>query len=327
MRHMRQRFETVRFLGSQSLIKSGYLAVTATSPQQKEDSMPSEEMSNVDTLPDGQAHNDAIMDGSAPSEDTAQTKLILGKYKSIEELEKGEAEKEKLFGRQADELGKLRAEAEQLRQRAEMKELLQAVVNNNKTKDSAPSFDADAFTNRLGEKWLEDPKAVAKELLGLNSHWIGESEKKTLSEVELLRQEISKMKQYQADMNERMSPEYQEHKEAIDTMVNEGVPLSVAKSIVKKLASGSPASPEPIIRNRPPASITPTRTITPDVKTPSEFMFDPRKDLAILQREWPDKSEQELLEIAKQMNERRTGRINSGEPTVQKSFKNMTRRG
>lgn len=288
--------------------------------------MPSSDSSDVDTLPDGQAHNDNIMDGSAPSEDTAPAKLILGKYKSIEELEKGEAEKDKLYGRQAEELGKLRSEAEQLRQRAEMKDLLQAVVANSKPKEVAPSFDADSFTTRLGEKWLDDPKAVAKELLGVSSHWVGESEKKTLSEVELLRQEIGKMKQQQADMAERMSPEYQEHKEAIDTMVNEGVPLTVAKSIVKKLANAASTGSDTVVRNRPPTSLTPTRTITQEAKLPSEFMFDPRKDLAILQREWPEKSEQELLEIAKQMNEGRSNRINSGEPTVQKSFKNMTRR-
>ena len=127
-------------------------------------------------------------------------------------------------------------------------------------------------------------------------------------------------------MTERMSPEYQEHKEAIDTMVNEGVPLSVAKNIVKKLANVSSSNSDTAVRNRPPTSLTPTRMTTTEAKTPSEFMFDPRKDLAILQREWPEKSEQELIEIAKQMNEGRSNRINSGEPTVQKSFKNMTRR-
>jgi hypothetical protein len=294
--------------------------------------MPSTDALTVDTLAPSQTLdvNTQETDGSAPEQDTAQTELILGKYKTMTDLEKGEAEREKLFGRQADELGKARSEIEALRQQVQMKDVLQAIANNTKPKEQSTSLDAESFASKLGEKWIEDPKAVAKELLGVSSHWVSESEKKTLSEVNMLKQELENKTKSLEELIEKLSPEYQEHKDAIDAMMSEGIPMATAKNLVKKLASASGSSGQFFspTRIKPPASITPTRVSAPDTKpvANAEFMFDLRNDIEILRREWPNKTDQELAEIAKGMNERRSNRIASGEPVAMKTFKNVSRR-
>ena len=288
--------------------------------------MPSEEQLTADTLTDGQARDvNSITDGSAPEQDTAPAKLIFGKYKTIEEAEKGEAEKDKLYGRQAQELGALRAEIEALRQRSEMKEVLAALVNNSKPKEDTPAMDMDAFTQKLGDRWLDDPKSVSKELLGVTSHWVNQTEKKTLSEVEALRQELRQMREQTAEAMERMSPEYQQHKDVIDKMVAKGIPLSTAKELIKELAQLTPTEP-PTQRITPPASITANRASVSGTQTPSAALFDMRNDLPILAKEFPDLNESQLMEMAKQMNANRLARMNAGEPVIQKSFKQMSRR-
>ena len=290
--------------------------------------MPSDERLTLDTLSDGQALDvGEITDGNAPEEtDTAPAKLILGKYKSVEELEKGISEERKMFGKQAEELGQLRAETENLRQRAEMKDLIATIAAQaNRPKDE-PQIDMDKYLAEIGDSVMSDPTAAVKKLAGLNSHWVGQSEKKTLSEVEVLRKELAAVKQQQSDMADRMSPEYQQHKEAIETMVAEGVPLSTARSIVKKLAGNSSSTETTITRNSPPASITPTRASVPDTKAQSVYLYDVKTDLPILAREFPELNQAQLIDMMKQLNEQRANRVSEGQPTVQKSFKQMTRR-
>lgn len=287
--------------------------------------MPNTEEMVQDTQADGLTPPIDETASSAPSsEDTASTRLILGKYKSIEELEKGEAEKAKLFGRQAEELGRLRAEMENLRQQANLTEVLKTIAESKKEPESQP-MDIEAFTETLENDWSVNPRVAAKKLLGVANTWVSQAEGKSKSELEQMKREIEKLKGEMSEKLERLSPEYQQHKDVIDKMVAKGIPLSTARELVKELAGDA----SPVIaaqRVTPPASVMPTRTISNQVKPQSEYLLDPRKDLEILAREFPELDEKALMDMMTRMNAERQARINEGQPTVQKSYKQMQRR-
>ena len=288
--------------------------------------MPDLEMTQADTLPDGQAQTAEETAAGAPEMDTAHGRMILGKYKSIEDAEKGIAEEQKLFGRQADELGRLRQEVEQLRQQSQLKDVLSVLAQQRNQPKEEPVLDMETFTNQLGEKWMEDGKGVSKQILGVANSWVTQSERKQMSELEAMRQELQKTKAEMAEAMERMSPEYQQHKEVIDTMVSEGVPLSTARKLVKKLAAGDTPITQ-VQRNSPPASVIPTRTIMNDKRPQEKYLFS-QDDMAILRAEFPEKTEKDIAEMAVRLNQERVARAANGEPIVDKSFKPLAgRRG
>ena len=181
-------------------------------------------------------------------------KLILGKYKSMEDAEKGVAELNKQYGNQSREVGELRQQMETLRVQAQLAEKLDAIARNTSPKEKEPDFDT--YAEQMAEKYDANPEML-KEILRVQSSWIAESEKRVSqgrdSKVAELEKALTAIREEQV----KLSPSYQENRELIELATSQGVSVEQAMKIVASLKSKiAPTAPP---RVDPPTGMGPQR--------------------------------------------------------------------
>jgi len=247
-------------------------------------------------------------DGSAPDTDTAQAdKLLFGKWKTMEEAEKGIAEERQLSGHQGNELGQLRQQVEELTRRAELKDVITKLAEAKgqpPPEDDGP-MDFDAFAEGLSEKWGTEPKEVIRQLTGVYNQWITRSEGKASREIAELKNMISTMKKELVENIERKDSFYEENKTAIDEAVALGMNLPNAKTFVKKMKARESA-PEKVERNLPTGTVTPTHTPAKGTG-PSPIEFG-EGDLKLLALDYPELDDSGLRKKAAELNAKRRSR-------------------
>jgi len=273
-----------------------------------------------DTLPlneQDQVTNET--DGSAPGKtETTPAKLFLGKYRTEEELEKGIHEERKLFGKQAEELGRLRSELEMSRRQEKLEEAIAAIARNKETPKDEQA-DLEKYIESVSEDGM--PKEAVKKLTGLYTHWMSEADRKYQSKMADLERKFGELSSRTQEEMERMTPEYQQNKFVIDKMVAGGMSLSKARELVSELMKADADAPVRLERATPPASITPTRVIQHNATPASNKFLFTQEDLEILRNEFPKATDAELKTIMADMNARRTQRIANKEPTSDSIYK------
>jgi len=217
---------------------------------------------------DAQAQDTTETVGNAPGQDNASAKdqLILGKFKTPDDLAKSYAEVEAEKGRLANEIGRLRSEMDAVKSQNEMAKAIAAIAESKKPKEESQPANLDEFLSELEADGV--PKIAAKKLIGLSNNWLSSTEKKMRDEVDATRKELQELRRQTYDEMERMSSDYQQNKPLIDEMVAGGMSISAAKSLVKKLSDADATAPVRLERAVQPSAIAPSRVI-PKAQTPS----------------------------------------------------------
>lgn len=217
---------------------------------------------------DGQAQDTTVAADNAPGQENASVRdqLILGKFKTSDDLAKSYTEVEAEKGRLANELGKLRTEIEAVKSQNEMAKAIASLAEARKPKDEPKDANLEEFLSELEADGVS--KAAAKKLIGLSENWLASTEKKMKDEVEATRKELQELRRQTYDEMERMSPDYQQNKPLIDEMVAGGMSIASARSLVRKLSEADASAPVRLERAVQPSAIAPSRVI-PKAQTPA----------------------------------------------------------
>lgn len=277
--------------------------------------MPEPEEAVVDNPVEDEAQPAQVTDDGTPQKENAPVKeqLILGKFKTVEDIAKSYSEVEKEKGRLADELGQLRSKVELLSRQSKLEDAISTLAENSKVNKEEPPIDFDAWADKLAQEH-NLPKEAIKEIASMPANWVKQSDNKHRAEFEELKKFFEDKIARLAENQERLDPDYQQNRELIDKMVAKGISMSVAKSIVKDLVGSSDNSSTPVsTRTEPPVTVTPTRTTTRVIEPDSKLLFSD-KDLDIIRNEFPEFTEEQVQAKAKEMNARRKERIKTGQP-------------
>jgi chromosome segregation ATPase len=275
--------------------------------------MPEAESAVEENL-EAQAQEPAVTDGNAPGQENAPatTNLILGKFKTSDDLAKSYSEVEKEKGRLADEIGRLRSEMEQVKSQNELAKAVAAIAESRKPKEEQPAANLDEFLTELEADGVS--KTAAKKMLGLSNNWLSATEKKLRdelkSELDSTRRELDELRRVSEENMERLAPEYQQNKAIIDRMVSGGMKLSEAKKLVKELSEADSSAPVRLERATPPSSVTPTKVIA-KAQTPAHNVYLLTLDDVRAAR--PDLDEERLKAEVAKLNAVRLERIKAGQ--------------
>lgn len=197
---------------------------------------------NEDTILEAQL--DTLEDALSDSADETP-ELILGKYKDMDEAQKGMKELEKKFHQ-------VSAENAALREKTELKQVLEKMTEMSSSKDST-----DDSVERLNEEFAriaddfrEDPEEGVKKMSSLMNAWIIDEGRKvkaeTSKEVSELRQSLSELRESMGNMN----PDYIENKELVDELVSDGMAKAKAIDWAKKMKGSSRVLPTSLSGSR-----------------------------------------------------------------------------
>lgn len=202
-------------------------------------------------------------DNGEGGDDAAQPKLVFGKYKSVEEAEKGYKELEHKLHGQGREMSDLKREFETLKQQAELKSLLSEIVKVKEEKKTPVDFES--FAGQVGQEFLDNPKQGIAKILGAVNTWQAQDRDTLLSEIKSLRSEISSLQSGVEERVERADPFYEQNKATIDRLVKGGMNLKGAKEFVREMLSETGADQ----RQTPPPQTRGVRSAVPAGKVES----------------------------------------------------------
>lgn len=212
--------------------------------------------------PDGTLGNKTASPANADNEG----KLIMGKFKTTDELGKAYEESEKAMRKAQQEASDARKQAESLLEKANLTETLSRLNEHLQPKTKEPDWGA--FMEELAELSRTDPGEATKKLTTAVGSWIAEGENKSKSYADTLMKEMkAELKQLREGVEK--DEFYRENQSTIDGLVSDGMSLSKAKDWAKKFAKTEMPS-----RVEPPSSLgggrITDRSAPKDVFTPDE---------------------------------------------------------
>ena len=165
-------------------------------------------------------------EASSPVKTDTEGSLILGKYKTMEEAEKGYKEVEKMATQKAQEAADARRQLAEVSEKAQLNQGIASLIEQLKPKEQPPDYKG--FVTNLAETARNDPgKAMEDFSLYVNSvandverKAIGAAEKKfseLQAEIQSLRDNVEK------------DTFYQENQETIESLRKDGMSLAKAK--------------------------------------------------------------------------------------------------
>lgn len=190
-----------------------------------------------DTLLAEAADSDTLTGDEAQTDDGAveTPSLIFGKYKSMEEAEKALKGLEQKFHATA-------AENATLREKAEMKQVLDKITELSESKSKGADESIEAYNRavaEIAEDFRENPEEGVKKLTQLNNAWLSDMENKLSQATEAKYSELAKRFEEIQERIGDMNPDYIEHKAMVDQLVADGMPKAKAIEWAKKLDKGS----------------------------------------------------------------------------------------
>lgn len=190
----------------------------------------------VDITPDAEARTD--QDGAGEQATDDQSKLIFGKYKTIEEAEKGYKESERKFSEQAQSVSELKREMESLKSQAELKSVLSTVTELVKSREAEkkPAIDFETFATTVGQELADNPREGVRKIMSAISSWQAQEGDKVANEIRALKEMFSSMQSRVEERVERADPFYEKNRELIDRLTDGGMKLDKAKSFVREMA-------------------------------------------------------------------------------------------
>lgn len=188
----------------------------------------------------GDTQAQAGTDG-ADADNGEQSKLIFGKYKSMEEAEKGYVESERKLHEQASSLAEIKRDMESLKTQADLKTAILGITEIVKSRgeEKKPAVDFDAFTKSVGDKLAENPTEGVRMMATAFNTWTAQDREATVSEIKSLKEMISQMQTQVEDRVERADPFYEKNKTMIDRLVKDGMNLGRAKAFVREMAEAA----------------------------------------------------------------------------------------
>jgi len=273
--------------------------------------MPEEATATADNLTaQVQAQNATETGDTAPNTDNAAATqpLILGKFKSADDVIKSYSEVEKEKGRLAEELGKIRSDMETLKRQSKLEEAVAAIAESKKEKPE-PAIDLESFLSTTGDELLEKPKDSLKKITGLFNSWLVQSEKNANQRIETLERKLEEATSHTTEAMQRMSPEYQQNKYMVDKMVEGGMSMAKAIGLVKDLMAADESAPIRLQRAVTPTAITPTRVTQRNEQPANNKFLYTDADLDIFRDLYPNAKEADLKQIMAEANKERQARI------------------
>ena len=235
--------------------------------------------------------NEEVVEGQVESS------LIFGKYKTIEEAEKGYKAAERLISRQGQTLSERETKLKDLEDKANLTRAIESLAAKSKQETQPTNEDYDKFISQLGEEFQSNPAEATKKLVGMTGSWLSDVERKTTKysddKVSVLEGRLANIQ----SMLEKLDPAYVKDKELIDELVDGGMSQAAAKKFVAKLDSPD----APVQRSRPPLSPTGNRqgsapvqyfTAKDRAEAKAEGLSD--EDIANLEAEYKTNYELEL---------------------------------
>jgi len=228
-----------------------------------------------DTVTDAQYQEQT---GQIPpsTEDTGEeTELIFGKYKDMDEAQKGVDELNQNYGKQTQEVGELRKTVEELKARADNTGAINKLVETLTPKEEPKSPEWGAIVQQFVDKgWDEEDAKRQVDALQISAAWQqqGEESVKTsvLSEVEQLKSELETERQARV----MLTDDYRDNKDLVDQFVAKGMHINDAIPMAKQIAEQLPAkAPE---RGAIPPSLNGGR-VSEERKAPEAILSDQDK--------------------------------------------------
>lgn len=203
-----------------------------------------------DTVPviDADNPNGTLANQTAsPANADNEGKLIMGKFKTAEDLAKAYEESEKAMRKAQQEASEARKQAESLAERASLAETLSKLNESLQPKKTEPDWGA--FVEDLAELSRTDPGEATKKLTSAVGAWVAEEGNKSKSYAENLVKELKgELKKLQENVEK--DDFYRENQATVDGLIADGMSLSKAKDWARKFAKTEMPG-----RQEPPSSL------------------------------------------------------------------------